>query len=507
MKALIDKQIKLKIVLPSILIFLIALFVVVIIAYSIQNKHLEQNVTSLLASVERLYRANIKFDIQMMEEPLRYIKDNTEIQKAWKQKDRELLYALCHPNFESLQHNQQITHLSFIDLDKKVFLRVHNPGKHSDILTRYTMTRALWTHKRSVGVEFGLQHSLTLRNVHPWFISGELAGFVEMGEEIDHVFPRVAEMLDTEIFVTLNKKLFSRKKSEKDINPYAHDTRWNILENSVLFEKTMDHIPSNLYTYLNQQEETDKVLFQMQEQNKNFIGGYIDLKDVKNETIGKLLVLQDVSVQRKRVKDYILLVLIAGIILFLLVMCIVVTYVNMSSSKLDYYHRRLEDAKFIDPLTKIGNRRYLLEKTKIFFAREQTGIAILVDIDNFKKVTDRYGHGVGDEVLRSISKKMSEYVRQDDIFAKFRGDEFVILLPQCALDIAMIKAEAIRHAIESIETPIDNGTIRVSVSMGIYEIEKGDSFVKVIKRTDIALHQAKENGRNRIEAYAQTVTT
>ncbi len=507
MNPLTDKQIKLKIVLPSILIFLIALFVVVIGAYSIQNKHLEQNVTSVIASVDRLYRANIEFDSQMMEGALLYIKENKEIQNAWKQKDRDLLYALCRCNFESLQHNQRITHLSFIDLDKKVFLRVHNPGKHSDILTRYTITKALRTQKRSVGVEFDLQHSLTLRNVHPWFISGELAGFIEIGEEIDHVFPHVDEILDTEIFITFNKKLFSRKKSEKDIHPYADDTRWNIIENSVLFGRTMDHIPSNLYKYLNQQDETDKVLFHIQKQKKNFIGGYIDLKDVRNETLGKLLVLQDVSVQRKRVKDYILLVLIAGIILFLLVMCIVVTYVNMSSSKLDYYHRRLEDAKFIDPLTKIGNRRYLLEKTKMLFAREQTGVTILVDIDNFKKVTDRYGHGVGDEVLRSISKKMSEYVRQDDIFAKFRGDEFVILLPKCALDIAMIKAEAIRHAVESIETPIDNGTIRVSVSMGIYEIERGDSFKKVIKRTDIALHQAKENGRNRIETYSQTVTT
>ncbi len=507
MKALTDKQIKLKIILPSILIFLVALFVVAIGAYSIQNKHLEQDVTSAIARVDHLYRANIASDSQMMEGALLYIKDNKEIQKAWQQKDRELLYTLCRSNFESLQDNQRITHLSFIDMDKKVFLRVHNPGNHSDILTRYTITKALRTQKRSVGVEFGLQHSLTLRNVHPWFISGELAGFIEMGEEIDHILPHIAEMLDTEIFLTFNKKLLSRKTWKKTINPYTHDSRWKILDRSVLFGKTMDHIPSDLYKYLNQQDGTDKVLFHIQEQKKNFIGGYIDLKDARNEKIGKIVVLKDVSVQHKRVKDYILLVLLSGIVLFLLLMCIVVTYINMSSSRLAFYHRKLEDSKFIDPLTKIGNRRYLLEKTKMLFANEQTGVTMLVDIDNFKKVTDRYGHGVGDEVLRSISKKMSKYVRQDDIFARFRGDAFVILLPQCALDIAMIKAEAIRHAIESIETPINNSTIRVTVSMGIYEIERGDSFEKVIKNTDIALHQAKENGRNRIEAYAQTPTT
>ena len=501
MKALSAKQIKQKILLPSIIVSLIGLFLVIFGAYYIQNKNLEQNVSASIKSVERLYKANIEYDIEKMEGALLYIKDNQEIQKAWKNRNQDRLYSLCLKNFSSLQQNQKITHLYFIDLDKKVFLRVHNPKKSGDILTRATITESLKTHKRSVGVEFGIHHNFTLRNVHPWFIDGKLTGFIEMGEEIDHILPSVAKMLGTEVFATFNKKLLSREKWEKGIALYGHDTRWHILEESVLIGKTMDRIPVGLDQYLNRQDETDKVLFKFQEHDKKYIGGFVNLEDVKNEKVGKLVVLKDVTLQRKAVNNYILLVLVAGTILLLLVMGIVDKYVNMISKKLDYYHRQLEDAAYVDTLTGIGNRRYLQEKAEVFFADKQSGVVILIDIDKFKQVNDQYGHDIGDNVLKNLSKKVSDYIRQDDIFARYGGEEFIILLPKCELDISMIKAEAIRHAVESTRTTTESGPLQITVSMGVYEIQQKDSLENAIKYADIALYKAKENGRNCIEVY------
>ena len=501
MNVLTAKQIKLRILLPSILIFLIGLFLVAVGSYYTQNKHLEQKVSASIASVDRLYKANIEYDIQKMEGALLYIKDNKEIQEAWKNKDRELLYDLCNKNFSSLQKNQRITHLYFIDLHKKVFLRVHNRQKFGDTLSRETISNALHTEKRSVGVEFGIHHNFTLRNVHPWFIDDKLSGFVEMGEEIDHILPHVAKMLGTDVFVTFNKKLFSREKWEKGINLYGHDTQWDILENSVLIGKTMDHIPTGIDKYLNRQNKTDNVLFKFKEKEKSYIGGFINLEDITNKTVGKLVVIEDVSIQQKSSSIYVLLVLMSGTVLFLFVMAISVKYVNMISKKLDYYHSKLEDAAYIDALTGIGNRRYLNEKADMFFATHQLGIIIMIDLDNFKQVNDSYGHDVGDTVLKSMCRKISDYVRQDDIFARFGGEEFIILLPKCDLDTALIKAEAIRHAVESIQTDTTSGVIHVSVSLGVYEIQDRDSFTEIIKYVDIALYQAKQNGKNCIEVY------
>ena len=501
MNVLSSQQIKLKILLPSIIVSLVGLFLVLIGTYYIQTKNLEHNVSESIASVKRLYKENIEYDIEKMEGALLYIKDNAKIQQAWINRDQDLLYSLCRNNFKSLQQNLKITHLYFIDINKKVFLRVHNPKKNGDILTRATITEALKTKKRSVGVEFGIHHNFTLRNVHPWFIDNKLTGFIEMGEEIDHILPGVAKILGTEVFITFNKKLFSREKWEKGITLYGHETRWDILENSVIIGKTMDRIPIGLDKYLNRQDETNKVLFKFQEQNKKYIGGFVNLEDVKNKKVGKLVVLKDVTMQRQAVSNYILLVLIAGIVLFLLVMSIVVKYVNMISTKLDYYHRQLEDAAYIDTLTGIGNRRYLHEKAEGFFSDKQSGVIVLIDIDNFKQVNDKYGHDIGDNVLKNLSKKVSDYIRQDDIFARYGGEEFIIILPKCELDISMIKAEAIRHAVEATRTTTDTGSLQVTISMGVYERQEDDSLENAIKYADVALYRAKENGRNCIEVY------
>lgn len=182
-------------------------------------------------------------------------------------------------------------------------------------------------------------------------------------------------------------------------------------------------------------------------------------------------------------------------------MTIVLAYVNVTSSQLDFYRRKLEKAAYNDALTGIGNRRYLPEKAKMFFAKEQTGVILLVDIDNFKKVNDTYGHDVGDEVLRSMYSAISKYERQNGISARFGGKEFVILLPGCELDVALIKTETIRQAVKQIEITTHDNMLHITASLGIYEIKKEDSFENSIKRADIALYQAKENGKDRIEVY------
>ncbi len=169
----------------------------------------------------------------------------------------------------------------------------------------------------------------------------------------------------------------------------------------------------------------------------------------------------------------------------------------------DYYHRQLKDTAYVDTLTGIGNRRYLQEKAEGFFADNQSGVIILIDIDDFKQIHANYGHDLGDDVLKSLSKKVSEYIRQEDIFARYGGEEFIILLPKCELDISMIKAEAIRHAIESTRIMTQNGHLQVTVSMGVYDIQKEDSLDDAIKYSDIALYQAKENGKNCIDVYTK----
>lgn len=501
MKNLTGKQIKIKIILPSVLIFLTGLFLVSMGTVYLQNRHLNEDVHAYLETIDRLYQSHLDSDMQMMEGALLYIKDDAEIQSAWLAKDRDRLYQACQANFASLQKNQRITHLYFTDLDKKVFLRVHNPKKFGDLIDRYTMNEAARTIKRSVGVEFGIHHNFTLRNVHPWFVDDKLVGYVEMGEEIDHFLPHVADLVGAHVFATFKKSLICRDKWEEGITLYHHDSQWNILEHSVVIGKTMEHMPSELDPYLNRQDDTTGQLFNFTDGDIQYMGGYVELRDVSGAHVGKLVVLKDVTLNRKEILNYLFAVLVGGVTLFIIVFMIVITYVNAISGRLDYYHRQLNDAAYIDSLTGIGNRRYLIDRSKMFFIEKQIGVVFLLDIDHFKNVNDLYGHVVGDEVLKKFSTQIEVLVRQGDIFARFGGEEFVILLPGCRLDIALIKAEKIRQTIEATKFESPEGTFGITVSIGVYENCAGDSLKTMMKCADVALYRAKDAGRNRIEMY------
>lgn len=493
---------RLRILLPSILVFMVGLILSVGGSYYLQNDHLKDDVIMLVENVDRVYRGSIDHDARMMESALLYIKDDKAIQEAWTARDRERLYALTEKNFLWLKHYQRVTHLYFIDLNKRVFLRVHNPDKYGDVLTRQTMEEAARTGSPTVGVEFGIHHNLTLRNVQPWYIKGRHVGFVEMGEEIDHIMPHVSEILDAEVFATFKKANLSREEWEKGISLYGHDTRWNILDQSVVIGKTMEDVPQELDQYLNRQDETTGELFSIKDGDAEYFGSFLDLKDIRGDKVGKLVVLKEVTDRRIAVRKFIIVMIALGIILFIIIMFLVVTYINVISEKLEYYHKKLENAAYIDPLTQIGNRRHLFERTGMVLGDGHGGCAMLLDVDNFKQVNDRYGHNVGDEVLRMIGSKLQSTIRKGDIFARYGGEEFVLIMPGCPLEIALQKAETIRDLIAS--TPVEHGdeTLIVTVSVGVTKILANDTFEGLMARADGALYEAKGQGKNRVEVEA-----
>jgi len=149
-----------------------------------------------------------------------------------------------------------------------------------------------------------------------------------------------------------------------------------------------------------------------------------------------------------------------------------------------------------DQLTDLFNRHYLIETAnkKISKALRYNGSLslIMIDIDFFKKVNDQFGHQAGDTVLKAVAKVLSDNNRNEDIVARFGGEEFVILLDECSILDAENKAEQIRLKIEAL---IPDG-IFVTASLGIAELEADESFEQLLARTDGALYLAKEQGRN-----------
>jgi diguanylate cyclase (GGDEF)-like protein len=122
----------------------------------------------------------------------------------------------------------------------------------------------------------------------------------------------------------------------------------------------------------------------------------------------------------------------------------------------------------------------------------------MFDIDFFKQLNDTHGHAAGDLALRALVNSCHKSLRAFDIFARFGGEEFIILYPNTALEAAWGVTERVRDAIarETITLP-NGGTTNLTVSAGVAELLPGESVEALIRRADDALYRAKQSGRNR----------
>ncbi|HOV15441.1 MAG TPA: diguanylate cyclase [Spirochaetota bacterium] len=158
----------------------------------------------------------------------------------------------------------------------------------------------------------------------------------------------------------------------------------------------------------------------------------------------------------------------------------------------------------IDSLTKLYNRRYFYEiAEREFMESKRYDIplsVIMVDIDNFKKINDNYGHNIGDEFIKYVAEKASKGVRKSDVICRYGGEEFVILLPGTDIDTAIIVAERIRKSIESnyIDTR-EFGKLFITSSLGVSsKKDETQSVEQLIHIADEALYTAKIKGRNQV---------
>jgi diguanylate cyclase (GGDEF)-like protein len=157
-----------------------------------------------------------------------------------------------------------------------------------------------------------------------------------------------------------------------------------------------------------------------------------------------------------------------------------------------------------DPLTGALNRRLfslLTEKAMASSRRYNKPLSVLImDIDKFKQINDRHGHDAGDAILCRFVAVANQVLRNEDIFCRFGGDEFVALLPNTSADQALVAAERLRttFAVETATMKIsgDTTSFAITVSIGISELGQDEEFEILLRRADVALYYAKEMGRN-----------
>jgi diguanylate cyclase (GGDEF)-like protein len=180
-----------------------------------------------------------------------------------------------------------------------------------------------------------------------------------------------------------------------------------------------------------------------------------------------------------------------------------VRFISMTIA-LDIENVRLHRVAVTDPLTGAYNREFLMQRLpqeiEAAIDRDRSLSLAIVDVDHFKAVNDQYGHGVGDVVLAEVARRLRSAIRAGDLLVRYGGEEFLCVLPKADAGRAWEVGERMRQRVCERAFDVGDGlALLLRVSVGIAQWRMGETMADLIERADIALYDAKERGRNRVE--------
>jgi diguanylate cyclase (GGDEF)-like protein len=165
-----------------------------------------------------------------------------------------------------------------------------------------------------------------------------------------------------------------------------------------------------------------------------------------------------------------------------------------------------------DGLTGCCTRTHAMELLGASLQRaSRTGLQVsvlMIDLDGFKAINDRYGHVPGDAVLSAVGARLHRLLRPSDVRCRLGGDEFLVILPDTPIDDALRVAESVRNAIEELQVRSVRGAIRISASIGVAASIPGEPLdaAAFVDRADVALYRAKQDGRNAVQACLRSTS-
>ena len=172
--------------------------------------------------------------------------------------------------------------------------------------------------------------------------------------------------------------------------------------------------------------------------------------------------------------------------------------------------RELRESATTDPLTKLYNRRFFIERStsaiKLCERLQKPVAVVMFDLDRFKVVNDTYGHATGDVVLKKIAAEVKSLLRAEDVLGRIGGEEFAITLPDTTLCQGVRVAEKLRLTIQQMEFDVPNqaDTFTLTCSFGVTQRQQAETLDELLALADEALYTAKRTGRNKVETKTQT---
>jgi hypothetical protein len=256
-----------------------------------------------LVSAASEFESQERSEIEKLSSTLDALLANDEIAAAFVARDRAKLLALCAPLFETIRARDRITHWYFIEAPpaRTVFLRVHRPELHGDVVERPTLTNAITSGDMGAGKELG-QTAFALRVTRPWLRGGKVIGYMELGEEIDHFLTAMKSRTGDEYGILVKKQFLDQKAWSQILGARANT--WNdrpdvVVVDTTIFNLGIADYQGDLSDIPDRGQELEEIVVD----DRAWIRGIFPLKDAANRKVGGLFVLHDFTGSHRAVRS------------------------------------------------------------------------------------------------------------------------------------------------------------------------------------------------------------
>lgn len=265
--------------------------------------------------IQHLFAEFLKSETSLLAAQLDHYENDQTLQDFFQSKNRGALLSSVLPTFTEQLNKYQITHLYFNDLEGHTFLRVHNPDQYGDPRINAVFKESFKDRQEHSGIALGRFGTFTLRLVRPWYNQKGLAGYLEIGKEIDHITPKLKKISGADILLLIDKHLVNRTDWEEGRKMMGNQANWNSLTDHLLIDQTMEQVPDALYEHLEKIHEEDGITYFSftDESGDNFQSSIIPLPDATGNRVGQIVLLNASSYRDEQASD-----LAANILLFVI---------------------------------------------------------------------------------------------------------------------------------------------------------------------------------------------
>jgi PAS domain S-box-containing protein len=339
-----SERIKARIFIPIFISILVMLAAFLTGIYWLQAREVESQTREKIESVRILFEESIKNDSQLLGSMLDFLEKTPEIIRRWKDRDKSALLNYTSPIFESLRSRYRVTHFYFIDPDdNRCFLRVHKPENSGDRIERATFKKAKESGETCAGIELGPYGTFALRVVRPWRVDGQIVGYIELGEEIEHMTSSLSKTLDVDLIFAVSKSFLKRDAWEQGLNMMGRKADWDMASDYVVIDSTGSKTSPELMRYVLNRNHGDKQdQFTAEFEGITYRVVFLGLYDVRDVEVGKIVMFKDMTLAGKNLKHMVRVVFGLGLIIGLALMGFFYIYVGTIENRLKKKRQELD---------------------------------------------------------------------------------------------------------------------------------------------------------------------